>query len=161
MREYKGIIYRPATLKDIPSLVFFLSNVTQENELSEIIPHDIVLSAQVLKDLIIENEGAILVALKGDILVGAIVLGKSKLWWSSKFEFITNLAIYVDPKFRRKFNIQGALIDFSKDFVSSLGLPLYLSLVDGTSKKDKIAKYLNIKGFKTIGINTIFVPAKE
>lgn len=161
MREYKGIIYRPATIKDIPGLVYFLSNITDENHLHPLIPHDIALSAEVFKNLMLENEGAILVALKDDILVGAIVLGKSKLWWSSKFEFLTDLVMYVAPKYRRKFNIQGALLEFSKDFANELGMPLYFSLVDPTENLQKRAKYLNIKGFKTIGMNLLYVPKEE
>lgn len=161
MREYKGITYRPATKKDIPSLVYFFSNITVENELASFIEHDIVLSAETFKNLMDENEGAILVALKDDILVGAIVLGKSKLWWSSKFEFITNLVIYVAPEYRKKFNVQGALIDFSKDFCDSLGLPLFLSLIDASKDLQKRAKYLNYKGFKTVGANLLYVPSSE
>lgn len=161
MREYKGILYRPAIKKDIPGLVYFLSNITDENKLSPLIPHDMVLSAEVFKNLMDENEGAILLALKDDILVGAIVLGKSKLWWSSKFEFMTDLVIYVAPEYRKKYNIQGALIDFSKDFCDSLGLPLFISLFDPTKNLQKRAKYLNYKGFKTLGINLIYVPPKK
>lgn len=158
MRTYKGIKYRPAVKKDIPGLVYFLSNVTNENELGQIIPHDMVLSAEVFKTLMDENEGAILIAEKDDILVGAIVLGKSKLWWSSKFEFLTNLVTYVAPKYRRHYNIQGALIDFSKDFCESLGMPLYLSIVDTTENLAKKAKYLKFKGFKSLGVNLIYTP---
>lgn len=155
--NYKGIDYRVATKDDIIGLTLFLSNVSKENDLVNFLDHDIPLSAGVMRQLIEEDQGVILIAEKNDKIVGAIVLGRTTLWWAKK-EFLTNLALYVDPEYRKFYNIQGHLLELTKTFADEAKLPILLSLFDATDKKLKVLKYLNYKGYQTIGVKAVYLP---
>jgi N-acetylglutamate synthase-like GNAT family acetyltransferase len=105
MYTFKGVTYRPAVIKDIPSLAYFLTNITRENELVGLLEHNMVTGSVVLRDLIKENQGVTIIAEKDDKIVGCMILGKSTLWWSPT-EFFTNLAFYVDPDYRKNYRYE-------------------------------------------------------
>jgi N-acetylglutamate synthase-like GNAT family acetyltransferase len=159
MYTFKGVTYRPAVIKDIPSLAYFLTNITRENELVGLLEHNMVTGSVVLRDLIKENQGVTIIAEKDDKIVGCMILGKSTLWWSPT-EFFTNLAFYVDPDYRKNYRIQDKLIEAAKNLADATKTPLLLQLIDATDKKLKALKYLNHKGFKTIGVDGVYLPPK-
>ena len=160
MYTYKTVSYRPAVLADVPSLAYFLTNITRENELIGLLEHDMATGSVVIANLIKQNQGVTIIAEKNDKIVGCMILGKSTVWWSPT-EFFTNLAFYVDPEYRKGFRIQDKLVEAGKNLADATGVPLLLSLVDATDKKLKTLKYLNFKGFKTIGVKVVYVPPKK
>ena len=157
MYTHRDISYRPGELKDVPSLAYFLTNITRENELIGLLEHDMVIGSVVIRDLIKQNQGVTIIAEKNDKIVGCMILGKSTVWWSPT-EFFTNLAFYVDTEYRKGFRIQDKLVEAAKNLADATKTPLLLSLVDATDKKLKALKYLNFKGFKTIGVKGVYVP---
>lgn len=144
-------------MKDVPGLAYFLTNITRENELVGLLEHDMVTGTTVLRDLIKQDRGVTVIAEKDDKIVGCLILGKSTLWWSPT-EFFTNLALYVAPEYRKNYRIQDKLIEFGKNVADATKTPLLLQLIDATDKKLKALKYLNYKGFKTIGVNGAYIP---
>lgn len=160
MYTYKTINYRPAVIADIPALAYFLTNITKENELIGLLEHNMVTGSVVLRDLIQQNQGVSIIAEKDDKIVGCLILGKSTVWWSPT-EFFTNLAFYVDPDYRKGYRIQDKLVDAAKTLADATKTPVLLSLVDATDKKLKALKYLNFKGFKTIGVKGIYLPSEK
>ena len=152
MYTHKGVTYRPGTVKDIAALAYFLTNITKENQLIGLLDHDMATGAGVLKELLEKNQGVTIIAEKDDKIIGCLILGKSTVWWSPT-QFFTNLAFYVDPEYRKGRHIQDKLIEASKNLSDATGVPLLLQLIDVTDKKLKALKYLNFKGFKTIGVN--------
>jgi len=157
MYEHKGILYRQGQFKDIPSLTSFLTNITKENNLGLILEHDVDSIAETLRQLIKQNQGVMLLAEKNGLLVGCIIYGIVTLWWSKK-QFFNNLAFYVAPKYRKGLNIQGKLLELSKAFSDESQIPILISLFDATDKKLRTMKYLNYKGFKSIGVKGLYVP---
>ena len=92
MYTHKDITYRPATEKDVVGLSLFLTAITEENALASILQHDLPTIVNTIKSMLKDNQGAVLLAIdKNDIIVGAIVLGYTTLWWSTQ-GFFTNLA---------------------------------------------------------------------
>jgi N-acetylglutamate synthase-like GNAT family acetyltransferase len=157
MYTHKGVSYRPAVLADVPGLAYFLVNITEENELIGVLKHDFVSGSKVLKDLIQQNQGVTIIAEKDDKIIGCMILGKTTLWWAKTFIF-TNLAFYVAPEFRKGFGVQDKLLEFTKDFSESVKTPILFSLFDVTDKKLKVLKYLNRKGFQTVGVQGAYIP---
>lgn len=157
MYTHKGVTYRPGEIKDIPSLAYFLTNVTKENQLIGLLDHDMATGAGVLKDLFEQNQGVTIIAEKDDKIVGCLILGKSTVWWSPTV-FFTNLAFYVDPEYRKGLHIQDKLIEASINLSDATKVPVLLQLIDATDKKLRALKYLNLKGFKTIGVNGVYIP---
>lgn len=115
---------------------------------------------EVLKQLIETNQGVTLIAEKDDKIIGCMILGKTELWWSPTV-FFTNLAFYVHPSYRKNLNVQGKLLDLTKEFSEASGVPVLLSLFDVTDKKLKVLKYLNHKGFQTVGVKGLYQPSKK
>lgn len=160
--NYKGLTYRSATKEDILGLVLFLSQVTQDNALSDLeIVHDIPLSANVIRELINDNKGVALIAEKNDIIYGAIVLGYTHLWWSPETSYFSNLAFFVAPEYRKGLGIQGKLLELVKAFSDSSGTPVIIDIFDNSGKNERLAKYLSMKDFKNIGFKSLYRPKKE
>lgn len=157
MYTFKGIHYRAATKEDILGLTLFFTNVTKENNLGELVEHDIPLIKSTLDEILSENKGIIIVALKDDIIIGAIALGKMQLWWGQK-DFFTNIVFYVAPEFRSKYRVQEKLLELTKDFSNEIKVPLLMNIFSLNGQTDKLARYLQIKGYKTAGCTVLYTP---
>lgn len=160
MYTYKGITYRNATPDDVVGLSLFLNRVEKENHLEKLAPQDIPLTAQVIKEIIVDNRGVALLALnEDDIIVGTIVLGHTTLWWSNQ-SFFTNLVFFVTPEYRKGYRIQERLLDITKDFANGVNAPLLLDIfnMDSTNDQNRMSRYLGFKGFKNIGFKTLYIP---
>ena len=158
MYTHKDITYRPATEKDVVGLSLFLTAITEENALASILQHDLPTIVNTIKSMLKDNQGAVLLAIdKNDIIVGAIVLGYTTLWWSTQ-GFFTNLAYYVTPEYRKGYGIQGKLLELTKDFADGTGIPVLLDIFDNTDRHEKVVRYLSFKGYKNIGFKALYTP---
>ena len=158
MYSHKGIIYRNATKEDTLGLTLFLTNVTHENNIGDILQHDVPLIKETIDQIIEDNRGVVLLALNEDgIIVGAMVLGYTTLWWSNK-GFFTNVAFYVTPEYRKGYNIQGKMLEVVKDFSNSTKIPLLIDIFDNSGKSEKQVRYLAMKGFKNLGFKALYTP---
>lgn len=156
---YKGLTYRSATIKDVVGLVWFLSQVTEDNSLSDLgINHNVPMSAEIIRKLINDNKGVALIAEKDGIIKGAIVLGYTTLWWSPDTKYFSNLAFFVDPEFRHGYNIQGKLLELVKEFAKGAEVPVLIDIFDNSGKNERLAKYLSMKGFKNVGFKSLYRP---
>lgn len=150
------LTYRVGTLEDIPGLILFLINFKEENPLMDQFEYDVKGSAETLRRIIQEDQGVILVALNDDIIVGTIVLGKTKLWWAHK-EIFTDLVFYVNPEYR-KGEVPKKLFEYVKVFADDLKMPIMLSIVKDSTNNELLERYLNIKGFKSVGFRALYTP---
>jgi hypothetical protein len=170
MYSHKGITYRNATKEDTLGLTLFLTNVTNENNIGDILQHDVPLIKETIDQIIEDNRGVVLLALEAreggqrascagedGIIVGAMVLGYTELWWS-KQGFFTNVAFYVTPEYRKGYNIQGKMLEVVKDFSNSTKIPLLIDIFDNSGKSEKQVRYLAMKGFKNLGFKALYMP---
>ena len=157
MYTHKGIVYRPCTKEDIIGLTFFCFKITKEKELTGVLEPNFEVAAKNLGALLEENQGVTLIALKDDIIVGCLVLGKTNLWWTDS-TFFTDLIFFVDPEFRKNYGIQETLIEKAKTFADLAKTPIILSIFDLSNRKEAIMKYLNKRGFKTVSISGLYLP---
>ena len=100
--EKKGVTYWLGEPEDLAELFPFFLQIPKENELLSLLKTDVSKTLEVLRDTLSSPSAACLVATvpheskESGIIVGAIILRKSTVWWSSS-EFFTNVALYTLP----------------------------------------------------------------
>lgn len=151
-----SINYRVGTLNDVPGMVLFLQNIKHENPLVGKFNLDLGKSADVLRRIINNDQGVILIAEKNDIIVGTIVLGKTTIWWSDS-SFLTDLAFYVNPEYRKE-GIQKKLLSTVKDFADQLKMPILIDVFNASEENMKITRFLGMNGFKNVGFKALYSP---
>jgi hypothetical protein len=157
MFTHKGIKYRVGTQEDVPGILLFINNFRHENKLVAQFGYDMLKSAEILKRLMKNDRGAVLLAEDVDIIVGIIILGKMTLWWAEK-EFFTDLVFYVNPTYRKDYDIQTKLLNFTKDFATQVQMPVMIDVFNDEDVLDLKERYLRIKGFKSVGFRVMFTP---
>jgi len=153
------IQYRVGTLKDVPGLALFLENITSENPLVSLFEHNLGKCAGVLRRILEQDQGVILLAEEKDIIVGAIVLGKTTIWWANK-SLLTDLAFYVNPKYRH-LGIQKKLLETVKEFADTLKMPVLIDVFNASEENEKLTRFLSIQGYKNVGFKALYTPSKE
>jgi GNAT superfamily N-acetyltransferase len=154
----ESIEYRAGTLEDVPGVALFLENIIQENPLVKLFEHDLAKCAKVLRNVIQDNRGVIIVAVKDDIILGTIILGKTTIWWASK-DLFTDLAFYVNPQYRH-LGIQKKLLEVVKEFADNVGIPVLIDVFNDSEENDKLVRFLSIQGFKNVGFKALYTPTK-
>lgn len=157
--EKRGIDYSLGEESDLPELFLFFQQIPKETESSKLLKVDFSKALSVLRSSLTSPDAACLMATlpESGIIVGAILLIKSTVWWSST-EYFTNVAFGVLPGYRKGFGIQDELLEASKNFSESLKLPLLVDIFDATGKNFLKAKWFQRKGFKNIGFKVAYVP---
>jgi hypothetical protein len=157
MFKHKGISYRTGTQEDVPGILLFINGFRLENRLIDQFGYDMGKSAEILRRLMKNDRGVVLLALDVDIIVGIIILGRTTLWWAHK-ELFSDLIYYVNPAYRKGYEIQSQLLDFTKDFATQTKIPVILDVFSDSEDHDLKERYLRMKGFKNTGFKVMFTP---
>lgn len=162
--ETPKVTYRQATVADLGELFPFFLQIPRENQITDSLETDQVKGLETLKVALESPDSACLVATvphpakrRNGIIVGAILLSKTTVWWSSTV-FFTNVAFYVLPSYRKGFGIQRDLINACKNFTDSTGTPLVVDIFDGTDRTYLKARYFEQRGFKNLGFKMAYLP---
>lgn len=163
VEEKKGVKYWLGEPSDLQELFPFFLQIPRENELLGLLKTDISKTLEVLRDTLNSPEAACLIATvpheekENGIIVGAILLRKSTVWWSST-PFFTNVAFFTLPAFRHGHGIQEELVYAAKGFSESLKIPLFIDIFDNTENNNKKTRWFQWKKFKNIGFKVAYLP---
>lgn len=161
--EKRGVTYYLGEPQDLKELFPFFLQIPKENELLSLLKTDVSKTLAVMRDTLNSPDAACLIATvpqeskENGIIVGAILLRKSTVWWSST-EFFTNVAFNVLPAYRKGYGIQDELIFAAKNFSDVLGIPLFIDIFDNTGNNLKKTRWFQRKKFKNIGFKVVYLP---
>lgn len=161
--EKNGVAYYKGGSEDLQELFPFFLQIPRENELVNLLKTDYSKTLATLREVLGDPGSACLVATVPDkekengIIVGAILLTKSTVWWSS-VSFFTNVAFHILPGYRKGFGIQEELLNACKEFSSTLKIPLLIDIFDTTENNQKRLRWFRWKKFKNIGYKVAYQP---
>lgn len=163
--ETKKVTYRLATVNDLFELFPFFLQIPRENDITASLDTDQAKALETLRSALESPDSACLVATvphpamkRNGIIVGAILLSKTTVWWSSTV-FFTNVAFFVQPAYRKGYGIQRDLLSACKNFTDQTKIPLIVDIFDNTNKNYLKAKYFEQRGFKNIGFKMVYDPS--
>ena len=136
--------------ENVDMFVEYLDTIREFDEISDVIPSDKAMVKTQFHEMIENNAGFAILAVRDGRPVGCIVTSLHTLWWS-KMEFLTNILIYVDPS-ARGTSVFRDMLNSVKEFALGVGKKLYINTVSGPETRwDTYDRIFTIMGFEKVG----------